>query len=133
MFRGVGWNRAAFSTVQFYWDVTPGLSVCGYRCFGGALLSPVLQLSSGLIKLEGRSVVGTVCQLNEQQTGMFVNTVVANSNLAPEQQNLDAGGAVTRHEYRNSSRNVVYSNYRPHAAQNPAYVPVTRVATCDRN
>jgi hypothetical protein len=48
---------------------------------------------------------------------MSVNTVKANSILASEQQ-----AAVTGNENKNSSRNVVYSNYRLHAAQHPAYV-----------
>jgi hypothetical protein len=53
---------------------------------------------------------------------MSVNTVKANSVLASEQQKLDDGAAVTSHENKNSSRNVVYKNYRLHAAQHPAYV-----------
>ena len=53
---------------------------------------------------------------------MSVNTVMANSILASEQQKLDARAAVTGQESKNSSRNVVYSNYRLHAAQHPGYV-----------
>jgi len=86
------------------------------------VLSAARHVSSGLMQVEGRSVVGTVYRSDEQKTSMSVNTVMANSNLASEQQKLDAAAAFTGHENRNSSRNVVYSNYRPHAAHHPAYV-----------
>jgi len=111
-----------FSTVQFYWDMAPGLSVNGYRSCGVTVLYAAQHVSSGLMEIGGRSLVGPVYQSNELKTSMSVNTVMANSNLASERQKLDATAAITGHENRNSCRNVVYSNYRPHAAHHPAYV-----------
>jgi len=116
VFRGVRWGPAAFSTVQLYWDMTPGLSVNGHRCFGGTLLPPVdrLQLEAAIchhclsVRWTARLDVCGHCH-GELKSRIWTTKT-------------RHWGSGHRHENKSCSRNVLYSNYRPHATQNPGHV-----------